>query len=426
MIYRSNIKEVFIIVVGTSIVGPMGWFSTPTPAELWSAIVAAILLGIIFEGVKYLRKHSERFAGFFNNPAVKLGGRVGTLVFVTLVGGAIGFFVAQSFQSRPPPRSILYISPVRSLSDQPFYGEFLDRLIQASAGKNFDVVVQVTDDDWNPSSQQRLLKEVVKRQKEYAAVVFSPFVESKDSKPEGDELFKSFSGTKDFNTIIFDTELSESLRGRLIADRLAIPPCVQGQEWEAGKLAALALVQYLYENQIWRPNIAVFDKLVPMQRSMAFRRFFELGAEEKHIRPNPLIPWYWSAKRGINARDIAREVASTNLNSTIDGVFAGNDVTALGVRDVILDLQGKGTLPLKKKIAVVGYDGVAEVRELLKARNESIIINSVDVNLVEQANSIVSFVSRLNSSDREQALRHKLDDKCEAKTPHLIKSVPGE
>lgn len=412
-----------LIAVGTTIVCLTVWYLIPIPADWRIGIVVGLLVGVIYKWADYLSLNSEHFAHFLGPRAVKVVG----LAFVTLGGGAVGFFFARALQSRPPPRSILYISPVRSLSDQPFYGEFLDRLIQASAGKNFDVVVQVTDDDWNPSSQQRLLKEVVKRQKEYAAVVFSPFIEgSRDPKPEEDELFRFFSDTKDFNTIVFDTDLSESLRGRLIGSGLAIPPCVQGDEWAAGKLAALALVQYLYENQIWKPNIAVFDKLAPMGRSTAFRHFFEIGTEEKHIKPNPLISWYWSGKHGIYARDNAREVAATNLGSTIDGVFSGNDVTALGVRDVILDLQNKGTLSVKKKIGVVGYDGVAEVRELLKARNESILINSVDVNLVEQANSIVSFVSRLNSSNREQALRHKLDERCEAKTPYLIKSVPGE
>lgn len=426
---KGTIPRLIITAVITGILCLAIWFLVPLSYEWRIALIAAAIMGAVYEEAKSLTKRFEDFLDRIFNPlkrVVKVVGRAGAFAIGILVGVVIGFFVARAWQSQPSSRSLLYISPVRSISSQPFYSEFLDRLIQESAN-DFSVTVWVPDDDWKAGSQQRLLKEAAKRKREYAALVFTPFIESsKDPGPEEEELLKFFSDTKDFNTVLFDTDLSEILQGRLIKEGLAIPPCMKGDEMAAGRKAAIAMVQYLYENQIWEPTIAVFDKLAPMERSIAFRQVFEIEARKKGIRPNPPVTWFWPGPSNKQSRDGAREIASINLTRAIDGVFAGNDISALGVRDVILDSKSKGAPPLKEKIGVVGYDGVNQVRELLKAGNEPVLINSVDVNLPEQVSGLVSSVRRLNSPDREKAFRRKLEQRCETRAPHLIKSVAGE
>jgi DNA-binding LacI/PurR family transcriptional regulator len=341
-----------------------------------------------------------------------------------LVAGVIGFWAARALELTPPPSTILYISPVRFLSGQPFYSEFLDKLIQESSSKNFEVTVWEPDEDWVASRQQRLLKQLLKQQKLYAGVVFTPFIESsRDPKPEEAELFRFLVEAKGLNAVLFDTDLSDDLRNRLIKQEIAVPPCVSGQEWEAGKLAALAMTEYFHENQITDATVAVFDKLQPMQRSISFRKYLQLGAEDKHIKLEPFRTWFWSGQQSMYGRANAREIAESNLTDDLDAVFSGNDVTALGVRDVILARQTKRRLLSGKKTVVVGYDGIHDVRELLNDRSEPVIVNAVDVNIAEQAHSVVSVLEQLNSKKRDQALRHKLDETCYSTAPHLIRTA---
>lgn len=412
--------KVLTIIIAVSIACTVAWF-LPISAEWRIGIIVGILVGFAVEGVKTLKDKFEAIARFFNSTTI----RVLRPLIVALVGGGIGFFAARALEKTPPPSTILYISPVRFLSGQPFYSEFLDKLIQESSSKNFEVTVWEPDEDWVASRQQRLLRQLLKQNKQYAGVVFTPFIESSsDPRPEEEELFRFLIEAKGFNMVLFDTDLSEGLRDRLIKHEIGVPPCVSGQEWEAGKLAALAMTEYFHENKITDATVAVFDKLQPMQRSTSFRKYLQLGAEDNHIKLKPLRTWYWSGQQSMYGRANAREITASNLTDAIDAVFSGNDVTALGVRDVILARQTKKRLHSGKKTVVVGFDGIHDVRELLNDKSEPVLVNAVDVNISEQVHSVVSVLERLNSKSRDQALRHKLDEPCYSTAPHLIRTAP--
>jgi hypothetical protein len=254
------------------------------------AFVAAFVAALLFEGIRLLSINFQIFANFLNLKIVKFTSNRIVILAVALAA----FFGARALYSPPPRHTILYLSPVRFVSRQPFYAEFVDKLIQESANQNFDVTVWEPDQSWIASSMQHLLKEAAKRKKEYAAIVFTPFIESSTNPgPEDEEFFRFLTDAEGSNVVLFDTDLSESLRQRLAKENLSLPPCVKGNDWEAGRLAAQAMVDYFYRNQIIKPTVAVVDKLQAMDRSIAFRSSLETEARKKHLKPNPTITWYW-------------------------------------------------------------------------------------------------------------------------------------
>jgi ABC-type sugar transport system substrate-binding protein len=348
-------------------------------------------------------------------------------VVTIIIYFATGYFAARAFIISPrrsvviikseTPRTILYISPVRDISSQPFYTEFLQYLIQKSKSSGMDVAVWLPDDDFSGQSQRALLDTAAQQKARYGVVVFTPFV--RDPNLDEEALFQFMSRMEGSNVVLFDSDFSDKLRERIWKKGLSIPPCETGDQAEGGERAASALIKYFSAHHLLSPVVAVFDN--PSRsgpRSVAFRKALDVyaRAEVPPLRPQ-IIEWT-SVQYGRNeAREIAEYAFSKG--EKIDGIFSGNDASALGVRDAILYLRSINNRNAAKQVRIVGYDGTFEVRRLLRSSNEDLLLNSVDVGIFDQADKIVWLASQLLQGNHSVFREHRQG--CGTYKPHLVR-----
>jgi ABC-type sugar transport system substrate-binding protein len=325
-----------------------------------------------------------------------------TIVLLTI--GTILGLLAGSLVTRlqkTSPTRLLFISPAPYLSQQGFYAEVIDELIHQAKQSGFEVAVWMPDHNFRSEDQRALLREAVRSKASYAAVIFTPFL--KDEAKDEETLFSFLTDMSDSNVVLFDTDLSKGLQQRLSQSKIPIPACVKGDEEKAGKLVANAMVNYFSEKHITRPLVVRLDK-GGSARGEAFQE------ELKRLMPAvTLRVWITTEYTRGEAADLAR----INLRDSqqVDAIFAANDVAALGLRDAITQLG-------LKNIAVFGYDGIFEVRQLVGGGHEPFIIHTVDVKISDQVGYIVWLVSQSVSRDKPLARQPGLP--CEAKEPRLL------
>ncbi len=375
---RSKAKEFAIFFVLAGVAGLLvcvlsSWRSC-------EALLYALGAAILFEGLRLVPRVGPRISVIVKLP-----------LLVAFVLGSL-FSVLVGLWLREAPKTVLYISPVRDISSQPFYTEFLQNLVQKSKVTGMDVVVWFPDEDFSGQSQRALLDMAALQKARYGAVIFTPFVQ--DPKADEEAFFHFISQMKGSNVVLFDTDLSDSLRERISQSGLPIPPCEKGDEAEGGKLAASALINYFSSHHAVNPAVVVFDKPGGSARVVAFRQALNEGARAKVPPLTPQIIEWTSMRYSRNeARETAESAILSGLN--IDAVFAGNDASALGVREAILQLRSLNNPHATRDIRIVGYDGTSEVRRLLRSPKESLLFNSVDVRLSDEADKIVWFAGQL-------------------------------
>lgn len=323
------------------------------------------------------------------------------LVLGTPLGLSAGLFVA--WYSREIPETLLFISPAPYLSQQGFYAEVVDELIHQGRQSGFDVLVWVPDHSFKSEDQRALLEKAVRTKKSYTSVILTPFI--KDEHKDEETLFQFIRNMHDSSVFLFDTDLSKGLKQRLSENR-PIPACVKGDERAAGRMAANAMVEYFSEKHITNPVVVRLEKGGYSERGIAFME------ELERLRPGiarQVSVWPTSEY----TRSEAAELARINLRNRphVDAIFSGNDVSALGVRDVIVQ-QGL------QNIAVFGYDGIFEVRQLLNSGREPIIMHTVDVKIAEQVGYIVWLLSQ-HIANGKPVIRQP-GVACEAKEPRLL------
>jgi DNA-binding LacI/PurR family transcriptional regulator len=328
-----------------------------------------------------------------------------------LLGAIIGY--ATAFYSPHQVKHLLFLSPVTHLSRQPFYSEVADELIRQGRGSGFEVTIWLPGEDFSPQEQHALLDRAAAEKDQYAAVIFTPFVIS-DAGAEEHKYFLFLERMKDRGVIIFDMDLSNELQERLSGAGISVPPCVKGDEEAGGKMAANWLLNFFAAKGVKQPVIAAFDKSNHLGRSSAFQQ----RVREQLGSSATLLTWQ-AQKFG---REEAREVTFGALSQPqqVNAVFATNDVSALGVRDAILELQSEGRLPPKDPIWVMGYDGTYDVMQLLQRSEESILVNSVYVDIPSQVSDLISFANVLQT-DRQRAYRAANAASCKMPQPHMLR-----
>jgi len=333
---------------------------------------------------------------------------------VALMLGAVGLFLATRW-FEPKPKALLYISPVPQLSHQPFYGEFVDELLHQAKQRGFDVTVWLPNKDFDPQSQKDLLLAAQKQQKQYAAVILSPFIIN----PEEDEdaLLDFFTKSQDLSVILFDMDLSNSLQQQLESRGLDIPPCVKGDEIEGGRLAAQATLDYCYSKKLMKPRTVVFDRQRGgSQRGDEYKARLNQG--ESGVKP---IITRWLTTRYSRDEGFQNTLRELSGGKEVDTIFAANDVSALGARDAIRQLRNRKPPLATKSIRIIGYDGTDEVSRLLQDPNEELLLNSVDVRLPDQVAGIMWLVDQLLSN--KQNIPHSRGRRCIEKQPRLLRAV---
>jgi ABC-type sugar transport system substrate-binding protein len=375
---RSRIKEFVIFLMLAGFAGGLVCiFSSWSSCEAFLyAFVAAALVEIL----RIMPRVGPKVSGIITLP----------LLVAFLLGSLLSILV--TYWLRETPKAILYLSPVRDISSQPFYTEFLQYLVQKSKASGLDVVVWFPDQDFSGQSQRALLNMAAEQKRHFGVVIFTPFL--RDAKSDEEAFFQFISRMQGSNVVLFDTDFSDSLRERISKSGLSIPPCEKGDEVEGGKLAASAVLNYFSTHHLPNPVVAVFDSPSGGTRSAVVRQALNEGAKAQ-TPPLSLKIIEWTS---INyGRNEAREVAESSISSgqKIDAVFSGNDASALGVREAILQLRSVGNPYARRDIRIVGYDGSSEVRRLLRSSDENLLLNSVDVGLSDQADNIVWLAGQL-------------------------------
>jgi ABC-type sugar transport system substrate-binding protein len=334
---------------------------------------------------------------------------VGVSLFV--VGAVIGY--ATAFYSPHQVKRLLFISPVAYLSDQPFYSELADELIRQGKGSGYEVTIWLPAGDFSPQEQHALLARAAAEKDQYTTVVFTPFIVT-DAGAEEQKYFEFLQQMKDRGIIIFDMDLSNELQERMSGAGMSVPPCVKGDEAAGGKMAANWLLNFLAAKGVKQPVIAAFDKPGHMGRSTAFQQ----RASEQLGQAATLLTW----QTEVFGRQEAREVAFAALSQPqrVNAVFATNDVSALGVRDAILELQSEGKLSPKEPVWVMGYDGTYEVMQLLQRSEETILVNSVYVGIPDQVSDIIALANLLQTN-RPAVLRAANSAPCKMPQPHMLR-----
>ena len=337
------------------------------------------------------------------------------LVLIALFVGGVGGLLSAKWLE-PDRKTILYVSPVPQLSRQPFYGEFVDELLRQAKQGGLDVAVWLPNRDFDPQNQEELLLAALKEKKRYSAVIFSPFIiNSEDEDTLLDFLIKS----QDLNLILFDIDISDSVQQRLTNVGLGIPACVKGDELEGGRLAAQATLDYSYSRKLMNPKVVVFDRqLGESQRAHEYQQ--RLAQGNNGVKPTITR---WLSTR--YSRDEGFENALRELSGgekQIDVIFATNDVSALGVRDAVIQLRNRKPPLATRDLKIIGYDGIDEVNSLLQNPNEDLLLNSVDVRLPDQVGGIMWLVNQLVSD--KQKVPHFRGRPCIQKQPRLLRAAP--
>ena len=273
-------------------------------------------------------------------------------------------------------------------------------------------MARFSDKDFDASSNGKVLLAAAAEKERFAAVVFTPFLISE--REDEDTLFNFMGKMKGSNVILFDTDLSPPLKKLLLDTGIDIPPCVKHNEDIGGRLAAEATLDFFVSRNKPNPTVVIFDKQQgPSARALAYQGRLQEGKGQ--VRPI-IIPWSSIGYGREEAKDKAlRELSA---EKRVDAVFAGNDASALGVRDAIKELRHREPPRATNDIKIFGYDGIAEVNRLLKDPDEEFFISSVDVQISSQVHSIVSFASKLLSD--KQKVRHDLGRPCDEKVPTIV------
>jgi ABC-type sugar transport system substrate-binding protein len=300
---------------------------------------------------------------------------------------------------------------VRYLSRQGFYSAVVDELAHQSMDNNLEVGVWLPTNDFGMQAQNSLIEKAIREKSGFAAIVFTPFKQY--TQADMDDLYEHFVKFQPADIIIFDMDLPATFRDRLAKNKLPIPPCVKGNEKIGGELAANAMAEYFASKGVKNPTIAVFNMEVPGLRSTAF---VEQLAQNKQINAKT-VSWLSRSFTREEATGIA--LAELPNGPHIDGIFAGNDASALGVRDAIMQLKSERVPGVDGEIKIVGYDATGEVVQLLQDANEKILLNTVDVNIPAQVTAMIRY-AKMFQTNRSSATRQP-GDECTAITPRLFR-----
>jgi DNA-binding LacI/PurR family transcriptional regulator len=333
------------------------------------------------------------------------------LISIAFIVGAGGGFLV-SAMVKHTPNTILYISPVRYLSTQGFYSAVVDQLIHQGGDNGFQVTVWLPTQDFEVQAQHFLIDKAIKEKSNFAAIVFTPFKEY--TQEDMNDLYQHLVEFQPADLVIFDMDIPAPLRDRMAKNNIPIPPCVKGDEKIGGELAARALLEYFSSRGMKNPTIAVFNQTVPKPRSVAFLE--TIAAQNSGINARTVI---WLTRSFT--REEARQIALTELPSGphIDAIFAGNDASALGVRDALMQLRSERVPAVDGEIKIVGYDATGEVIQLLQDINEKFLLNTVDVEIPDQVTAIIRD-ARLFQTNRSSVIRQP-GDECTAITPKLFR-----
>jgi ABC-type sugar transport system substrate-binding protein len=298
----------------------------------------------------------------------------------------------------------------------------------------FDVVMKVPRSQDTAAKEQNLfiislLENLVKENRfkdHYSGIVIAPFDKDK-LRPN---LIKFVSSLKDneFPVITIDKgfETIETIK-----PDVKIPYVICDGK-KGGKVAAGCFIEYfeshtrLFEGR--KPQIIILEGLqCSEERSKGF------------TEKGKLVFDIFGKLSGEYKRSKAKEVVKDAIESKdkVDGFFCCNDEMALGVRDAIEEykerLENKrnrvgikyhGTekqaryeeidskISRLNEIRIVGYDGIKEVRVLLKQPNEQWLLNSVDVQVSAQVQALKEIYCSLQDPDK-YSTSFSLEEKIE-------------
>jgi len=328
-----------------------------------------------------------------------------------IVGGLFGYMVSGTVASKP--HTIVFISPARYLSRQGFYSAVVDELAHQGLDNGLEVTVWLPTRDFDVQAQHFLLEKAIREKANFAAIIFTPFKEY--TQADMDDLYQHFVKFQPADLIIFDMDLPAALRDRLAKSNLPIPPCVKGNEKIGGDLAANAMAGYFASKGVKNPTVAVFNQEVSRPRSAAF---MEDLAQSRVVNAKT-VTWLTRSYTRDEATGIA--LAELPNGPHVDGIFAGNDASALGVRDAIMQLKSERVPAVDGDIKIVGYDATGEVVQLLQDANEKFLLNTVDVDVPDQVTAMIRYAKMLQKN-RSSAMRQP-GDECMAITPRLFRSA---
>lgn len=382
LIGRSNCRRA--IAFGIVIIGMLLFVGPRLPVEfsVWQGVEGNAIYGVILGFTKLIwswlgwRAAADEQRRVEKRNVIEFGALIIVSV-LTLVGYAL-------YQQNRVPASrpvLMFIAPVHSFADQPFYSEMLELLTVAGRDSGFDVVPRLPLVDHNSAAQRNVLEDIARGRIHPAALIVAP-AEVTD---EAVRDLRRFADAAGHAVVFLDFEVASTT---LASSKW--PTVIRSDAQLGGRLAAEMLSDYFTARKVSAAIIAVFDRKQNSERVTAFREWLSQSAPLKVT----FVPWPQEEFTFEVARRQVLKAASTLAD--VDAIFASNDAMALGARDAILSLRHAQPQRLKRWPVIIGYDGTTSVRRLIEGHDD-IVIGDVSVNLDQQARAAVEAARRLAS-----------------------------
>jgi ABC-type sugar transport system substrate-binding protein len=294
--------------------------------------------------------------------------------------------------SKKIDKPIVYISSLLNKNKSSSFDFFVEIItcISEKLSLDYDLIVKIPSS--THPSQAQLIEKIIEQSDNYGLFIVAPFntlelkkiLEGKDIRIPIITIDKYFDTIKNNNTNI---EI----------------PYISADWKEGGKLAADIFIEHFKNKD--KVTILILEGLEGSQvRIDGFtERIKETNKRGcKKRKSNPCI----KCKSGSDCKfsliksdtlDFSRESATTylkrflqdNPNLQIDGIFACNDEMALGARDTLQELTKNGN---HQNIKIVGFDGINEVKFILKNNKDDLLLGSIDVNISQQVEHLVNSI----------------------------------
>lgn len=283
-------------------------------------------------------------------------------------------------------KRLLLISSV-STGGKNFFARLVGEIVTVSEENDFDVLIKMvkTEEDYRIEPQLNLLHKLLREECDFDVMCIIP------TSPE----FTT-------NMVI---ELIEE-RNVLIAidvryedispferKKIKPPPIVQVDNISGGRLASETLSKFFLKNRIENPTVLTISGPVGLMHARdrekgfldEFRKIFP---ESKIIKLEPGDWFREKAEKNFN------NFLKLNKNKEINGIFAGNDEMALGIRKAIIKAKKRGDIEISQDVKIMGFDNITEMQELIETEDEY-ILGTIDQNLNLMAKELIKLARNM-------------------------------
>jgi ABC-type sugar transport system substrate-binding protein len=324
---------------------------------------------------------------------------------VVLISSTLSFFVNED-----SPEGLSYFTSLVTSIAQQMHSNGHDLALKVPVYHSGPDAEELT-----ANNQRVLLRDAVKSLAQYSGLIIAPF----NTESLCDDLVNLRLNHPSFPVITVDKDYSPNDK-RFKAQKVPPPPSSICDGRHGGRLAADAVLEYLVQADISKPNVVILQGLEgSLPRVKGFRRRIrEYNAKVVADRRIHLaISRPLAFRQGPAAKEASEYLRSsdwTALNDhtfgasdppkrsdSVDAFFCCNDEMALGVRDELDRIYDK-----EKRLAlsiVVGFDGIASVKKRIRDR-DLWLINTVDVRLSHQILELVRLFER-PSNGRDKTVK---------------------